>query len=99
MPKHKTKKSSCRNVEQTSTPSDSVANCRTIEHNESTVLLRPGTSHSATDIRATSTSAARHSSISSTASASTWKLKYQDFMPRPLDSHSADSWKTVESFQ
>jgi len=41
-------------------------------------------------------SPARKPSIASTTS-STWKLKYQDFMPQ--DSPCADSWTNTESFQ
>jgi len=112
MPKQKSKSSS-RNTDL-STP-ESVANGRTSygDHNESTGLLRPGTSQSSSEIQRApsagtarygpstgrSSSPGRNPSIASTAS-TTWKLKYQDFMPRPLeDSLSADSWKTMESFQ
>ena len=48
-----------------------------------------------------SSSPVRKSSAASNVSSTTasWKLKYQDFMPRPPSGPpSADSWKTTDSF-
>ena len=111
MPKQKSKSAS-RKTEKTT--GDGMLNGQTghVQHNETTVLLRPDSAISTSDIqRQSSATAARYgptlgrpsspvrkTSVTSTSS-TTWKLKYQDFLPRPLDSLSADVWKTMESFQ
>ena len=108
MPKQKSKSSVSRQRDR-ATP-DSLVN---MDHNESSGLLHPTTSQSTTDsqlpvpgtssvtssvtsARYGSTPLARKPSVASNSSSS-WKLKYQDFMPTPHD--TTDAWTNTESFQ
>lgn len=113
MPKQKSTSSS-RSTDKSTPDSVANGRTNQVDHNETTGLLHPGTSQSTSELQIglrSSTTAARHGpspgrtsspvrkpSIASTSS-TTWKLKYQDFLPRTLESFSADSWKTNESFQ